>query len=117
MTSRMNVTTVNTCVIPGEHAVPDMPWFPDWTTQAACRGKFSKDGPEPFFDYGSDKAKILNAKRVCWRCPVREECLRDNLNVPYGVFGGFTEDERSQLAGGPRRRPRGAAAANFFVLS
>ncbi len=114
MSSRVNVNPVNTCVIPGEHGPPSPPWFPDWTTRAACRGKFSKDGPELFFDYGHDKAKIASAKRVCWDCPVREECLRDNLRVPYGVFGGYTEAERSVLAGGPRRR-RALSDAGFFA--
>lgn len=30
-------------------------------------------------------------------CPVRAECLRDNISVPYGVFGGATPLERVDI--------------------
>jgi WhiB family redox-sensing transcriptional regulator len=101
-------------VVPGREA-PDLPWFPDWTLKAACRGMFSRHESELFFDYGVDKRKIGRAKSVCRGCPVRLECLTENLEVPYGIFGGLTEGERSELCGGPRRAPRGANAWAYFA--
>lgn len=106
MTSRANVNISSTCVIPGGNEPPDLPWYPAWTSRAACRGMWSRTGPEPFFDYGTDRDRITAAKRVCWTCPVREQCLRENLSVPYGVFGGYTEKERRRLRGDHRGRSR-----------
>lgn len=39
-------------------------------------------------------ATVREAKAVCAACPVREECRRDTLGEPYGVFGGRTRQER-----------------------
>lgn len=50
-----------------------------------------------------DKTTLLNlvdhAKRICFKCLVREECLTYSLNhEPFGVWGGFDERERLMLA-------------------
>ncbi|MFC4330840.1 WhiB family transcriptional regulator [Streptomyces andamanensis] len=44
------------------------------------------------------------AKSVCYRCPVRMECLSYALDqrMEYGVWGGMTERERRALL---RRHP------------
>jgi hypothetical protein len=51
-------------------------------------------------------------KRVCLECPVRAECLSDQLvyessvgMVMPGVYGGTTERDRSRQRRGPYREP------------
>src|SRR5579859_4061991 len=76
----------------------DLPWWPDWVMRAKCR----EYDPEIFFELGPsgrDKDKILKAKKVCWKCPVSRLCLRENIAVPYGIFGGMTPGERLTLIG------------------
>lgn len=70
----------------------------DWRHQAAC---LSKD-PELFFPIGNTGpalAQIEDAKRVCRRCLVREECLQWALDAgqDHGVWGGLSEDERRAM--------------------
>jgi hypothetical protein len=41
----------------------------------------------------------MRAKAVCWRCPIREQCLSDCLRdetptMRYGVFGGLSAADR-----------------------
>jgi WhiB family redox-sensing transcriptional regulator len=70
----------------------------EWPAHAACRGValFYKN------DLDSDEQtrhRVTRAKAVCQRCPVRPQCAAHALTVaePYGVWGGFTESERTQL--------------------
>ena len=71
-----------------------------WQVQGACRGE---DSELFFLDdnlRGSDKQKkILAAKQVCFRCPVRQECLEYSIKarVPYGVWGGLDQDQRAEI--------------------
>jgi WhiB family redox-sensing transcriptional regulator len=69
-----------------------MPWNEDWPTQAACR----EDHPDALFVQGAAQQQ---AKAVCFRCPVRAECLAHALDTrtQFGVWGGMTERERRQL--------------------
>ena len=69
-----------------------MPWNEDWPTQAACR----EDHPDALFVQGAAQQQ---AKVVCFRCPVRAECLAHALDTrtQFGVWGGMTERERRQL--------------------
>jgi WhiB family redox-sensing transcriptional regulator len=66
----------------------------EWTDRAVCRD----EDPELFFPGGMEGPALLQiaeAKAVCARCPVRAECLEYALReLPYGVAGGLTEDER-----------------------
>ncbi|MFE2164830.1 WhiB family transcriptional regulator [Streptomyces sp. NPDC059447] len=75
-----------------------------WEDDAACR----EIGVEAFFPTGHGaefNAGIRNAKTICRRCPVREECLALALDIegPYGpdkrggVWGGLTAHERAAL--------------------
>lgn len=91
----------------------------NWRDRAACRDLMMIDRAalEIFYpDTGSDKSErhalILHrrAKRVCARCPVRKECLKEALlyeagkmseetgkwerRLPHGVWGGHTAQER-----------------------
>ncbi|MFF4975589.1 WhiB family transcriptional regulator [Streptomyces sp. NPDC001083] len=79
----------------------------NWRESAACR---SVD-PDLFFPIGSTGPalpQVEEAKAVCRRCPVRDECLCWALDTgqTIGVWGGTSENERRAL----RRRTVGRAA-------
>ena len=67
----------------------------DWRHEAACR----EVDPELFFPIGNSGPALLQieeAKQVCRRCTVMEECLRWAIESGQdaGVWGGMSEDER-----------------------
>jgi WhiB family redox-sensing transcriptional regulator len=70
----------------------------DWHYRAECLG----EEPELFFPVGNKTRhailQIREAKAVCRRCPVREECLNEALNnkIDHGVWGGLDEEERRE---------------------
>ena len=81
----------------------------DWRERAACLDV----DPELFFPIGNTGPAIMQieeAKKVCQRCPVREECLAWALEAgqDHGVWGGLSEEERRALK---RRNARSRAAA------
>jgi WhiB family redox-sensing transcriptional regulator len=83
----------------------------DWRHRAACRD----EDPELFFPIGNTGPALLQieeAKQVCRRCDVVEECLTWALESGQdaGVWGGLSEDERRALK---RRRQRANAAARM----
>ncbi len=70
----------------------------EWREQAACLEYpavlfFGVDDSETPADR---RAREEQAKRVCWECVVRRECLEYALATkePYGIWGGLTEIER-----------------------
>lgn len=79
-----------------------------WAEDAACRG-YDLD---MFFT--DSKGGVARAKRICAGCPVREECLDEGLRAEdgsrYGIYGGLTPDERTELVGShaaaPKPKPR-----------
>jgi len=75
----------------------------DWRHRAACRG----EDPELFFPIGTSGPALLQveqAKAVCRRCTVAEQCLAEALRRrEYGIWGGTTEAERGELI---RRRTK-----------
>lgn len=86
----------------------------DWRHRALCRD----EDPELFFPVGNSGPALLQieqAKAVCARCPVREQCLEFALATGQdaGVWGGLSEDERRSLK---RRRAR-ARARNKSLAS
>lgn len=79
---------------PGGSVRPDV----SWTDLAACR----HEDPELFFPIstkGPGRAQTEEAKAVCARCPVRQECLEYALatHQEAGIWGGLTEDELRAL--------------------
>ena len=77
----------------------------NWRDRSACRN----EDPELFFpkgDTGPWLLQIEQAKAVCRRCPVIEDCLRYAwaANPSDGIFGGLTEKERARLRRAVRRR-------------
>ncbi|MDV6013515.1 WhiB family transcriptional regulator [Haloechinothrix sp. LS1_15] len=70
----------------------------DWRLRAACRDS----DPELFFpisEVGPDAERIEQAKAICGRCPVQEQCLEFALTegLDHGIFGGTTATERREL--------------------
>jgi WhiB family redox-sensing transcriptional regulator len=97
--------------IVGEVAVNDVSRLPtphtehwDWQLSAACRGIAS----DVFFNPHGERRlhrrqRQYAAKRICATCPVIQDCLKWALTVrePYGVWGGTTPEERTELLHGP----------------
>ena len=70
----------------------------DWRHRSACLD----EDPELFFPIGNTGPAIMQieeAKQVCRRCDVREQCLAWALEAgqDHGVWGGLSEDERRAL--------------------
>ncbi|AXK31500.1 WhiB family transcriptional regulator [Streptomyces abyssalis] len=82
----------------------------DWRHNAVCR----EEDPELFFPIGNTGPALLQieeAKAVCRRCPVMEQCLQWALESGQdsGVWGGLSEDERRAMK---RRAARNRARNN-----
>lgn len=73
-------------------ALPETPL--DWMDAAACKDA----DPELFFGPGT-----AEAKRICDRCPVRDQCRDYSRGDTYGVWGG--ESEQDRRARRPGRQP------------
>jgi WhiB family transcriptional regulator, redox-sensing transcriptional regulator len=71
-----------------------------WRDRAACRGAET----EMFFPDGTAGPALRDierAKRICGGCPVRARCLDWAVDhgAAFGIWGGFTEDERRAIRG------------------
>jgi WhiB family redox-sensing transcriptional regulator len=66
---------------------------PSWQDQALC----AQTDPEAFFPEKGGSTR--EAKRVCSRCDVRDECLDYALarDERFGIWGGLSERERRRL--------------------
>jgi WhiB family transcriptional regulator, redox-sensing transcriptional regulator len=78
----------------------------EWLDAGACR----EEDPElfvPITSSGPSARQIDEAKEVCHRCGVQDECLHYALesHQNYGVWGGLSEEERGCLTS-----PRAAQA-------
>ncbi|WP_405652264.1 WhiB family transcriptional regulator [Streptomyces sp. RK9] len=83
----------------------EVPLRQEWIHRAAC----ADADPELFFPVGTTgpaERDQEEAKRVCTRCPVRDQCLAYALGSGQtsGVWGGKDEAELAAL----RRRRRAA---------
>ncbi|MFI9772170.1 WhiB family transcriptional regulator [Streptomyces sp. NPDC052415] len=70
----------------------------DWRHRAVCHG----EEPDLFFPVSNTGPALLQigeAKAVCRRCPVMEQCLKWALEFDQdsGVWGGLSEDERRAM--------------------
>jgi len=72
----------------------------DWRIRAACR----ETDTSTFYHADNERGlfrvrREMQAKAVCARCPVIENCLRFALRArePYGVWGGLSPEEREEL--------------------
>jgi WhiB family redox-sensing transcriptional regulator len=69
-----------------------------WRERAACL----RVDPDLFFPIGNNRPtleQIDEAKAVCGRCPVVEQCLNWAVRVEQveGIWGGMTESERRAM--------------------
>jgi WhiB family redox-sensing transcriptional regulator len=73
----------------------------EWQTKALCRGADANlfFAPHQMENKEERDAREAQAKAVCARCPVREQCLAFALATrePYGIWGGLNELERRRL--------------------
>lgn len=72
-----------------------------WRGRGACR---TAPDPEVFFGPPGDPG--TEAREICASCPVLEECRRDTLGEPYGIWAGLSETQRDRR----RRQLRDKAA-------
>jgi WhiB family transcriptional regulator, redox-sensing transcriptional regulator len=72
----------------------------DWQRLGLCRGRDSAQFFHPDGERGASRGRReAAAKVVCGTCPVRAQCAAHALTTrePYGIWGGFTENERLRL--------------------
>ena len=66
---------------------------PEWQERSLC----SQTDPEAFFPEKGGSTR--EAKRICSRCEVKDECLEYALmhDERFGIWGGLSERERRKL--------------------
>lgn len=64
---------------------------PLWWVGARCRTE------QVELDVFFTRERAAEAKTVCAQCPVRERCLTEHLEEPFGTWGGHPLDERSRI--------------------
>ncbi|NGO74351.1 WhiB family transcriptional regulator [Streptomyces sp. YC504] len=79
----------------------------EWMERAEC----VREDPELFFPVGTTGPALRDlqeAKAVCRRCPVAQQCLDLALSSGQtaGIWGGTSESERAPLLRAARRRER-----------
>lgn len=84
-----------------------------WRERAAC---LRVDDPDLFFPIGISGltfVQVDEAKAVCHRCPVMEQCLDWALYARHveGIWGGTTESERRAMRRRGDRQAKSAATA------
>ncbi|MFE6021649.1 WhiB family transcriptional regulator [Streptomyces sp. NPDC056441] len=98
---------------PSRYAPDTRPRRDYWADEAACR---DVEDASIFFPEDFPGAEVpfvaMEAKAVCWRCPVLDPCRDAALALPerHGVFGGLDKDERQVLRRREQRLARKRAA-------
>jgi WhiB family redox-sensing transcriptional regulator len=66
-----------------------------WMDQGACVGVDA----EVFFPSRGENDKAEEARKYCWACPVRSQCLEYALanGEKFGMWGGMSERQRRQI--------------------
>jgi WhiB family transcriptional regulator, redox-sensing transcriptional regulator len=68
-----------------------------WMERGACRTTPGVD-PAVFFPHEGDRRSVNTARKLCFRCDVRLQCLDFCLdNDEQGIWGGTTDYERRQM--------------------
>ena len=80
-----------------EPRLPVAPEVGEWIEQAACHSAAT--------DLWYDPQTYPEARAVCRRCPVQDDCLEHAMSVPerYGMWGGLSPRRREKLAAERRR--------------
>jgi len=101
-----------------EFALSPRPRDPSWRARAAC----GDADPDLFFP--PDGVSAEPGRRICARCPVRQECLDYAISngIAHGTWGGLSERDRRvlrarRLRALRRDRDRAILAAHVGGLS
>lgn len=95
----------------------------EWAERGACRGSDANFFPTQEFKGGASlrmRREIAEAKAVCARCPVKDECLAHALRneEPDGIWGGLTREGRKRLRLGQvvsTRKPINHGTAGGYI--
>jgi WhiB family transcriptional regulator, redox-sensing transcriptional regulator len=71
----------------------------EWRALAACRGVATLFYKNDLDSEELTRHRVTKAKALCARCPVRPQCAAHALAMaePFGIWGGFTESDRTLL--------------------
>ncbi|MGJ9413765.1 WhiB family transcriptional regulator [Aeromicrobium sp. CF4.19] len=72
----------------------------EWQYEGACMGLDSARFFSPDAERGTARSDREGAaKAICATCPVIDQCRQHALEArePYGVWGGLTERERTEI--------------------
>jgi WhiB family transcriptional regulator, redox-sensing transcriptional regulator len=81
----------------------------EWQQDAACRAYPTEMFFHPDGERGPRRKKrIADAKAICASCPVLNQCREQALALhePYGIWGGLSEEERTDLIAQRERQKR-----------
>ncbi len=67
-----------------------MPNRERWWDRANCK----EEDVELFFEADLLAAPRREARRICEACSVRQACLDEHVDIPFGMYGGLTWTER-----------------------
>lgn len=81
----------------------------EWPEQAVCR-QVATAGYDPW--YSDNYPEQLTAVQVCQGCPVRQPCLQAGMSEEWGVWGGWTANQRKQLR---KQLPRNTEQAQHLL--
>ena len=88
--------------------------------KAACRGMDTEWFYTPMSELLSQGISYRTLRRVCFSCPIWEECLKYAVQEqPYGFWGGLSEEERKHLYDGthPRSHVQLSQDLNYCGIS
>ncbi|GAB3219663.1 hypothetical protein GCM10027447_02940 [Glycomyces halotolerans] len=85
---------------------------PEWQARALC----AQTDPEAFFPEKGGSTR--DAKRICARCEVKENCLQYALehDERFGIWGGLSERERRKIKRQAREAARRRAERTMPVV-
>jgi WhiB family transcriptional regulator, redox-sensing transcriptional regulator len=70
----------------------------DWARQAACKDHDPTWWTADQVEFAADaeaRGNTRRAKAICWRCPVRPDCLaHGSSHGEWGIWGGLSRAER-----------------------
>lgn len=77
-------------------------YSPDWMDRSACKDLSPAVRDAIFFPIPpDDRGALLEARKVCWRCPVFVDCWKWSAEhwdqVQIGTYAGVPEGERNKI--------------------
>jgi hypothetical protein len=64
---------------------------PSWELLGACQGKDTE------LWFSKKQMDVIAATTYCEICSVRWTCLSENIDIPFGIFGGYTAAQRKRI--------------------